>query len=65
MEAVETNDLNALKELVQSNSLELQRTDNKGRTLMSVACEAGLVDFVKYLAGQDDALISKETNLGS
>jgi ankyrin repeat protein len=64
MEAVETNDLSALRDLVKMNSLELQRTDNRGRTLMAVACEHGLVDIVKYLAEQDDGLISKENNLG-
>ena len=64
IEAVEMHKLSVLKELVKANSIELKRTDNKGKTLMSIACENGYDDIVKYLAENDDTLINKETHLG-
>lgn len=65
IESVEMNQLGALKEVIKENPLEMMKTDSKGRTLMSIACENGFENIVKYIADNNDSLISVDTPLGN
>lgn len=64
VEAVSLNQLEYLKELVKESPIELKKTDPQGKTLMSIACENGYENITKYLAENDDSLVSMETPSG-
>lgn len=63
-ECVEQNRLEALKEILQLNPLDITKTDLSGRSLMILACENGFENIVKFLADNSDDLLSMDTPLG-
>ena len=65
VEAVELNQLETLKEIVKENSLEMMKKDKEDRTLMAIACEHGFDKIVRYIADNNDSLISVDTPLGN
>ena len=65
IEAVELNQLETLKEIVKGNPLEMMKKDKDERTLMAIACEHGFDKIVRYIADNNDSLISVDTTLGN
>lgn len=64
LEAVEKNSLAELKEIIAQAPTEMNRTDSKGKTLLSIACENGFEEIVKYLVDNNDSLINEENVFG-
>jgi ankyrin repeat protein len=64
IEAVEMNQLDTLKEIVKKSPTDILKTDARGKTLMCIACENGFEPIVKYLAANNDTLISTDTPTG-
>ncbi len=63
-EAVEMNQIDVLKDLIQKSPLDINKIDSSGKTLMIIACEKGYEQIVKYLADNNDSLIRIDTPLG-
>jgi hypothetical protein len=64
IEAVEMNQLEILKAIIAESPAEMNKTDVRGKTLMCIACENGFESIVKYLAENNDSLLTIDTPTG-
>lgn len=64
IEAVEKNCLEDLKKIIAEDPTEINRKDSKERSLLSIACQNGYEEIVKYFVDNNDSLINEQDVFG-